>query len=880
MTDHTDPPRFAKELLNVNVEEQMEGSYLDYAMSVIVGRALPDVCDGLKPVHRRIFHAMHQAGNDWNKPYKKSARIVGEVLGKYHPHGQDAVYDSIVRMAQDFSMRYMLVDGQGNFGSVDGDNPAAMRYTEVRLAKIAHQLMEDIDQDTVDFVPNYDGSETEPCVLPTRIPNLLINGSAGIAVGMATNIPPHNLKESIKACLAMLDDPGISVARLMRIIPGPDFPTGGTIHGVQGVADAYKGGRGKVVMRAKVHFEDLDKGGARKAIVVDELPYQVNKAMLIKNIAELVKARRLEGISELRDETDRKGIRVVIELRRGENADVMLNRLYKETRLQDSFGVNMLALVNGVPQRLNLRDLVSYFLEHRREIIIRRTRHQLAKARQRAHILEGFTVAVSNVDEIVRIIKASATPKDARDNLVRKAWQSASVLEMLKRLDDPSLVVPRDMEEVYGVPDIHFPKARYPGRQPKGAPRYWLSVAQAQAILELRLQRFTAMEQDKILADYAETVGRIVDLEDILANRERVSDIIRAELKEIDKSFSDARRTVIDAQAADIDDESLIPSQDMIVTLSHKGYVKAQPISHFNPQRRGGQGKRSGPRREDDFIGKVFTANSHDYLLCFTNRGRVHWIKVYQLPQAASSQSRGRPFVNLLSLAEHEEIQAVLPVKEFDDEHFALFATARGVVKRTPLTHFSRPRTGGIIAIALDEGDRLINVEQTSGSHDVMLFSDSGLVVRFNEDILRPISRGARGVRGIRLKEEERVVSMITSDDEKLQVLTATENGFGKKTPVEMHRKTNRGAKGVIAINTGKRNGKLIGAIGVLPDDGVMLLAQNGNLVRIDSNQVRETRARGAMGVRLIKLSDPENDRLSSIAKVVREVEEPPAEEE
>ncbi len=876
MSDTQDPSKFARELINVNIEDKMEESYLDYAMSVIVGRALPDVCDGLKPVHRRIFHAMNQVGNDWNKPYKKSARIVGDVLGKYHPHSQDAVYDSIVRMAQDFSMRYVLIDGQGNFGSVDGDNAAAMRYTEVRMSRIAHQLLEDIDKETVDFVPNYDGSETEPCVLPTRIPNLLINGSSGIAVGMATNIPPHNLRESIKGCLAVLKDSDASIADLMKIIPAPDFPTGGTIHGIQGVADAYRTGRGKVVIRAKVHFENLDKSGTKKAIVVDELPYQVNKATLAQNIANLVKAKRIEGISELRDETDRKGMRLVIELKRGENADVVLNQLYKETNLQDSFGVNMVALVGGVPQLLNLKDLIVYFLEHRREIIVRRTTHELIKARQRAHILEGFTVAISNVDEIVQLIKTSTTPKDAKRNLMEKIWRSDSVLKMLGDLKNPAMVVPHEQEEVYGVPGIHFGKELFPKADAAKTKKYRLSSAQAQAILELRLQRFTAMEQDKILQDYKDVVKRILDLEDILDKRERVTGIIRNELKEIDKMFGDERKTVVTEQAAEIDDESLIPSTDMVVMMSHKGYIKAQPISHFNPQKRGGQGRKSAPSRQDDFISKMFTANSHDYLLCFTSRGRVYWIKVYKLPQATSTQSRGRPIINMLPLMEHEEIQTILPVKSFDKNRYIVFATSLGVVKKTSLANYSRPRSSGIVAINLDDGDRLINVEQTEGQHLIMLFSNTGQAILFKESDLRPIGRSARGVKGIKLSDDAKVVSMITTDRKDTQVFTATEKGYGKKTPVSQYRLTKRGAAGVRAINTSARNGKIVGALGLMPDDEIMLLSQSGNLTRLNSNDIRMTQNRNAMGVRLMKLKEVENNRLYSVARVIREGEDNP----
>ena len=874
MSDQQSSGSFAKELLNVNIEDQMEESYLDYAMSVIVGRALPNVRDGLKPVHRRIFHAMNQAGNDWNKAYKKSARIVGDVLGKYHPHSQDAVYDAIVRMAQTFSLRYPLIDGQGNFGSVDGDNPAAMRYTEVRMAKLAHQLLEDVDKETVTFVPNYDNSETEPTILPTRLPNLLVNGSSGIAVGMATNIPPHNLREVIKGCLAVLENKDINIEELMKIVPAPDFPTGGTIHGSEGVSEAYRTGRGRIVVRGKAEFENLDKSGSRKAIVITELPFQVNKANLVKNIADLIRNKKIEGISDIRDESDRKGMRIFIELRRnlGDKEKVILNQLYKETALQESFSVNMVALVDQEPKLLNLREMLRLFIEHRHNIIVRRTVFDLGKAKQRAHVLEGYTVAISNVDAIVQLIKQSPTPKDAKERLMREPWASSEVLKMLGDLEDSSLTVPEGMGEIYGVPMIHFDKASYIPPMPKN--RYRLSSVQAQAILELRLQRFTGMEQDKILADYKEVVKNAIELQAILDSPAKVNKIIRIELEEVDKNFSDKRRTQISDEPIDIDVESLVPSTDMLVMLSHKGYIKTMPTSTFNTQRRGGQGKRSAPKRDDDFTSKVFIANTLDYLMCFTNRGRVYWIKVYELPQVSGGQSRGQPIVNMLSLMEGEHIQAVLPIKKFSPDSYVVFATEKGVVKKTSLDKYANVRSTGIAAINLGDDDSLVNVERTDGSHSIMLFSETGKAIHFEEKEVRATGRASQGVRGIRLKDKDKVVSMITSNNDSLQVFAATETGFGKKTPISKYRLSRRAGLGIIAINTGGRNGKLVGALGLDENDEVMLLSQSGNLTRLKSANISKTAGRAAMGVRLIKLADVKNNRLSNIAKVAREDDE------
>jgi DNA gyrase subunit A len=843
---------FAKETLPISLEEEMRHSYLDYAMSVIVGRALPDVRDGLKPVHRRVLFAMHELNNDWNKAYKKSARIVGDVIGKYHPHGDTAVYDTIVRMAQDFSLRYMLVDGQGNFGSVDGDNAAAMRYTEVRMARIGHELLADIEKETVDFGPNYDGSEQEPLILPARIPNLLINGSAGIAVGMATNIPPHNLGEVIDACLAVLDNPAIDIEELIKIVPAPDFPTAGLIYGVAGVRDGYLTGRGRVIMRARTHIEDLEKGN-KQAIIVDELPYQVNKRTLLEKIAELVNEKRIEGIAHLQDESDKSGMRVVIELKRGEVPEVVLNNLYKQTQLQDTFGMNMVALVDGRPQLLNLKQMLDAFLSHRREVVTRRTVFELRKARERGHILEGLAVALSNVDEIIALIKAAPTPADAKRELMARVWRSTLVEEMLHR----------------AAAEASRPEGLAPefGLCSRG---YYLSDAQAQAILELRLQRLTGMEQDKLVAEYKEVMDQIADLLDILARPERITQIIGDELTAIRLQYNDKRRSEIVLQTADINLEDLIAREDMVVTMSHGGYVKRQPMDDYHTQKRGGRGKKAADIKEDDFVDHLFIANTHDYILCFSNRGRVYWLKVYEVPEGTRT-SRGKPIVNLFPLEEREKITAVLPVKEFDEAHFVFMATAMGTVKKTPLTDFSNPRKAGIIAVGLDDGDYLIGVAITDGACDVMLFSDAGKAVRFEEGDVRPMGRAARGVRGMMLEDGQSVISMLVAQGETLNVLTATENGFGKRTPIAEYTKHGRGTKGMIAISTSERNGKVVGAVLVEPEDEVMLISTGGVMIRTPVQHVRET-SRSAQGVTLINLD--EGTKLASIEKVIETEEE------
>ncbi len=842
---------FAKETLPISLEEEMRHSYLDYAMSVIVGRALPDARDGLKPVHRRVLFAMYELNNDWNRPYKKSARIVGDVIGKYHPHGDTAVYDTIVRMAQDFSLRYMLVDGQGNFGSVDGDNAAAMRYTEVRMAKIGHELLVDIDKETVDFGPNYDGSEKEPLVLPAKIPNLLINGSAGIAVGMATNIPPHNLDEVIEGCLALLDNPTIDIEDLIRIIPAPDFPTAGLIYGVSGVREGYLTGRGRVIMRARTHFEDLKSG--RQAIVVDELPYQVNKKTLQEKIAELVNEKKIEGIAHIQDESDKSGMRLVIELKKGEVPEVILNNLYKQTQLQDTFGMNMVALVDGRPQLLNLKQLLECFLSHRREVVTRRTVFELRKARDRGHVLEGLAVALSNVDEIIALIKAAPTPADAKRELMARTWRSALVEEMLLRT----------------AAEASRPEGLAPefGLSRRG---YLLSDVQAQAILELRLQRLTGLEQDKIVAEYKEVMDQIADLLDILARPERITRIIADELAAIKTQFGDQRRSEIVLQTADINLEDLIAREDMVVTLSHGGYFKRQSLDDYRTQKRGGRGKQAAAIKEDDFVDRLFIANTHDTILCFSNRGRVYWLKVYEVPEGTRN-SRGKPIVNLFPLEEGEKITAVLPTPTFDEAHFIFMATAMGTVKKTPLTDFANPRKAGIIAVNLDAGDYLIGVAITDGSCDVMLFSDAGKAVRFAEDDVRPMGRNARGVRGMMLEDGQAVICMLVAQDESLNVLTATENGYGKRTPIADYTKHGRGTKGMIAISTSERNGPVVGAVLVEEGDEVMLISTGGVLIRSKVDQVRET-GRSAQGVRLINLDD--GTRLAGIEKVIETDEE------
>ncbi len=838
---------FAKETLPISLEEEMRHSYLDYAMSVIVGRALPDVRDGLKPVHRRVLFAMHELSNDWNKAYKKSARIVGDVIGKYHPHGDTAVYDTIVRMAQDFSLRYMLIDGQGNFGSVDGDNAAAMRYTEIRMARIGHELLADLDKETVDFGPNYDGSENEPLVLPAKIPNLLINGSSGIAVGMATNIPPHNLGEVIDACLALLGDPAIPIDKLIEIIPAPDFPTAGLIYGVAGVREGYLTGRGRVIMRGRTHIEDLEKGG-KQAIVIDELPYQVNKKVLLEKIAELVNEKKIEGITHLQDESDKSGMRVVIELKRGEVPEVILNNLYKHTQLQDTFGMNMVALIDGRPRLLNLKEMLEAFLSHRREVITRRTVFELRKARDRGHVLEGLAVALSNVDEIIALIKAAPTPADAKRELMARIWTSAMVEEMLARASAEASR-PEGLAPEFGL-------------SKRG---YLLSDVQAQAILELRLQRLTGLEQDKIITEYREVMEVIADLLDILARPERITAIIGEELNAVRTQFGDKRRTEIVVNAQDMCIEDLITPQDMVVMLSHGGYIKSQPLAEYKAQKRGGRGKKAATIKEDDFVDHLFVANTHDYILCFSNRGRVYWLKVYEAPQGSSS-SRGKPIINLFPLEEGEKITAVLPVKEFDEQHFVFMTTARGTVKKTPLSDFSNPRKAGIIAVGLDENDFLIGVAITDGSYDVMLFSDAGKAVRFAEGDVRAMGRGARGVRGMQLDEGQSVISMLVAASEEFSVLTATENGYGKRTAIAEYTRHGRGTKGMIAIQTSDRNGKVVGALLVQPDDELMLISTGGVLIRTLVNQIREM-GRSTQGVTLINLDD--GTKLAGIEKII-----------
>jgi len=828
---------FAKETIPVSLEEEMRRSYLDYAMSVIVGRALPDVRDGLKPVHRRVLFAMHELSNDWNRAYKKSARIVGDVIGKYHPHGDTAVYDTIVRMAQPFSLRYPLVDGQGNFGSVDGDNAAAMRYTEIRMARIAHELLADIDKDTVDFGANYDGSEHEPLIMPSKIPNLLINGSSGIAVGMATNIPPHNLCEVVDACLALLAQSDITIDELIDIIPAPDFPTAAIIYGTVGVKEAYRTGRGRVIMRSRTHFEDIGRG-ERQAIIVDELPYQVNKARLLERISELVRDKTIEGISDLRDESDKSGMRMVIELKRGEMPEVVLNHLYKMTQLQDSFGINMVALVDGQPRLLNLKQVLEEFLRHRREVVTRRTIFELRKARERGHTLEGLAVALSNVDEIIALIKASETPPIAKVGLMARTWRSSLVEEMLSRVD-PEKARPDGVETGLTVDG------------------YQLSEVQAQAILDLRLQRLTGLEQERIVSEYHEVMSVILDLLDILDKPERINQIISDELIAVKTQFGDARRSEIEPYGADINIEDLITPQDMVVTISHTGYIKTQPMDDYRAQRRGGRGKQATATKDDDFVDTLFVANTHDYVLCFSSFGRCYWIKVYELPQGGRA-SRGKPIVNVLPLAEGEKINATLPVKAFTDDQYIFMCTACGTVKKTALSSFSRPRSAGIIALDLDEGDKLIGVALTSGKHEVMLFSSHGKAVRFDEGDVRAMGRTARGVRGMDLPEDARVISLLVSDSEEAQVLTATENGYGKRTPIADYRKCRRGTQGVIAIDTSERNGSLVAATLVVEVDEVMLITTGGVLIRTRVSEIRET-GRAAQGVRLINLDEGEN---------------------
>ncbi len=863
--------QFAKETLPISLEEEMRRSYLDYAMSVIVGRALPDARDGLKPVHRRVLFAMHEQNNDWNRPFKKSARIVGDVMGKYHPHGDSAIYDTIVRMAQPFSLRHMLVDGQGNFGSVDGDNPAAMRYTEIRLAKIAHEMLADIDKETVDFGPNYDGSEKEPLVLPSRLPNLLINGSTGIAVGMATNIPPHNLNEVVDACLHMLRNPEATLDELMEIVPAPDFPTAGIIYGVTGVKDGYRTGRGRIVMRAKVHFEDIDKG-QRQSIIVDELPYQVNKKTLQERMAELVHEKKLEGISHIQDESDKSGMRLVIELKRGEVPEVVLNNLYKQTQLQDTFGMNMVALINGQPRLCNLKDLIEVFLEHRREVVTRRTVFTLRKARERGHVLEGLAVALANIDEFIAIIRNAPTAPVAKAELMLKPWDSKLVREMLTRTRLDGGVVNADDYRPDGLDQAL-------GMGADGL--YRLSDTQAHEILQMRLQRLTGLEQDKIVTEYKEVMSEIEDLLNILATPERVSTIIGEELVALKNEFGQtklgARRSLIEHNAQDLATEDLITPTDMVVTLSHSGYIKSQPLSEYRAQKRGGRGKQATATKEDDWVEQLFIANTHDWILCFSNRGRMYWLKVWEVP-SGSRGSRGRPIVNMFPLQDGEKVNVVLPLtgdnRRFPADHYVFMVTSMGTVKKTALDEFSNPRKAGIIAVDLDEGDFLIGAALTDGKHDVMLFSDGGKAVRFDENDVRPMGRNARGVRGMMLDDGQSVIAMLVaegdgtpvSESTRSSVLTATLNGYGKRTPIGEYTRHGRGTKGMIAIQQSERNGKVVAAVLVHADDDIMLITDKGVLVRTRVSEIREM-GRATQGVTLIGLD--EGSRLSGLQRIV-----------
>jgi len=840
----------AKEILSINIEDEMKQSYMEYAMSVIVGRALPDVRDGLKPVHRRVLYAMSELGNDWNKSYKKSARVVGDVIGKYHPHGDSAVYDTIVRMAQPFSLRYMLVDGQGNFGSIDGDAPAAMRYTEVRMARIAHELLADLEKETVDFVPNYDESEYEPAVFPAKIPNLLINGSSGIAVGLACNIPPHNLAEIINACVAMIDDPEIELSRLIEIVPGPDFPTAGIINGARGIYEGYATGRGRIYVRARTHVEDDADG--RQAIIITELPYQVNKAVLLEKIAELVKEKKVEGIRELRDESDKDGMRVVIELKKNEVPEVLINNLYQFTQMQNVFGINMVALIDGQPKLLNLKQMLDAFVRHRREVVTRRTVYDLRKARERAHVLEGLAVAMANIDEIIALIKAAPNPAEAKLQLVASNWAPGAVIGMLERVGSDNSR-PDNLAAEFGLREG----------------RYYLSEGQAQAILDLRLHRLTGLEQDKIVTEFKELLVSIANLLDILRNPDRLMRVIRDELIAIKDEFGDKRRTEIVMNHQDLEMEDLITPEDMVVTLSHGGYVKSQPVSMYSAQRRGGKGKSATTVKDEDFIDKLFIANTHDTMLCFSSAGKVYWLKVYSLPQAGRI-AKGKPFVNLLPLGENERITTVLPVKEYTDNQFVFMCTSSGVVKKTPLTEFSRPRSNGIIAVELDENDRLIDVALTDGNKEVMLFTDAGKAVRFNEQQVRAMGRTARGVIGVRMDEGGKVIALIIVDQG--DVLTATANGYGKRTPIDQYPAHNRGGQGVISIQTSDRNGNVVGAKLVTEENEVMLITNSGTLVRTRVREISQV-SRNTQGVKLISLADDEN------LVGVERIEEPEPEE-
>ena len=854
--------QFAKETISISLEDEMRKSYLDYAMSVIVGRALPDVRDGLKPVHRRVLFGMHEMNNTWNRPYVKCARVVGEVMGKYHPHGDQSIYDTLVRMAQDFSLRYTLVDGQGNFGSVDGDNAAAMRYTECRLDRIADEMLADIDKETIDFVPNYDGKEKEPSVLPTRIPNLLINGSSGIAVGMATNIPPHNLVEVIRGSLHLLHNPDCTIDELIDIIPAPDFPTGGLVYGVAGVREGYRTGRGRVVMRARTHFEEHGRDG-RQAIIIDELPYQVNKKTLLERIAEGVREKKLDGISDIRDESDKSGMRVVIELKRNEVAEVVLNNLFKQTQLQDTFGMNMVALVDGQPKLLNLKQMLECFLAHRREVVTRRTIFELRKARERGHVLEGLAVALANIDDFIAIIRAAPTPPIARQELMARSWDSSLVRSMLERTSVEHSNSVHDFRPE-GLPKMY-------GIQPDGL--YKLSEEQATEILQMRLQRLTGLEQDRILNEYGEVMAQIAELLDILAKPERVLAIIDGELRDVIDEYGekakDIRRSEIELNASDLETEDLITPQDMVVTLSHGGYIKAQPLSEYRAQKRGGRGRQATATKEDDWVDQLFIANTHDYILCFSDRGRMYWLKVWEVPQG-SRNSRGKPIVNMFPLQSDEKITVILPLsgenRSFPENHFIFMATSQGTVKKTPLTDFSNPRKAGIIAVGLDEGDYLIGAALTDGNHDVMLFSDAGKAVRFDENDVRPMGRTARGVKGMNLDDDQKVIALLVAGDENQSVLTATENGFGKRTPISEYTRHGRGTKGMIAIQTSERNGKVVAATLVSENDEIMLITTGGVLIRTRVAEIREM-GRATQGVTLISIE--EGTTLSGLQRIM-----------
>lgn len=849
----------SKEITQVPIEHELKQSYLDYAMSVIVGRALPDVRDGLKPVHRRVLFAMHQLGNDWNKPFKKSARIVGDVIGKYHPHGETAVYDTIVRMAQPFTMRYLLVDGQGNFGSVDGDSPAAMRYTEIRMSKLAHELLADLDKETVDFSPNYDETELVPNVLPTRIPNLLVNGSSGIAVGMATNIPPHNLTEVINACLALIDDPQISINQLMQHVPGPDFPTGAFINGKQGIAEAYRTGRGRIFLRAKTRLE-RDEQKNKETIIVYELPYQVNKAQLLEKIGELAREKKIEGISALRDESDKEGMRMVIELRRGENSDVIINNLFAQTQMQIAYGINMVALDQGQPRTLNLKQFLDAFIRHRREVVTRRTEFELRKARERAHILEGLSIALANIDEMITLIKTSRNPSEAKEKLLNKNWQPGLVIQLLQN-KDAEISRPLDLETIYGLVKNE----------------YRLSPAQAQAILDLRLHRLTGLEQEKITDEYKELLLKIAELLNILQNSERLMQVIREELEEIKTNFGDERRTEIIESKGDLELEDLITEENVVVTFSHSGYAKTQSIDEYQAQKRGGRGKSATAVKDEDFVQHLLVANTHDTILCFSNTGKVYWLRVFQIPQG-SRQSRGRPIINLLPLSSGESITAILPVKEYRNDQYVFMATLKGTVKKVALSQFSNPRASGIIALELNEGDHLVGVGLTDGSNEVMLFSDTGKAIRFHEDDVRPMGRTARGVRGIQLKSYQNMIALIIIDPKQdATILTATENGYGKRTVLDEYRITGRGAQGVISIQVNERNGKVIAAQKVFAEDEIILITNTGTLVRTRVDEISVI-GRNTQGVKLIRLDEQEKlVGVQRIEEIGEDAEETPS---